>query len=125
MQKLNNNVLNEDYVFIKGFFKITLTDICKRLNISITYLTAGGYTEDVYRKVKKDRPYKNNNFHNRLSRCRHACGISHNQKIQSVHLYTFVCGGCRVQRDRPCKEAQKRVQIRTLQPRYKGDFKAV
>lgn len=54
MQKLNNNVLNEDYVFIKGFFKITLTDICKRLNISRTYLTAGGYTEDVYRKVKKE-----------------------------------------------------------------------
>lgn len=54
MQKLNSNILNEDYVFIRGFFKITLTDICKRLKINRCYLTSGGYPEEKYKQVRRE-----------------------------------------------------------------------
>ena len=44
--------MNKDYKFIKGFFEITITKICKELKLSRSYLMAGKYPEAVYDVVR-------------------------------------------------------------------------
>ena len=44
--------MNKDYKFIKGFFEITITEICKELKLSRSYLMAGKYSPAVYDVVR-------------------------------------------------------------------------
>lgn len=55
MKKIPKNINNEDLLFIKGFTSITITNICKDLNINRANLISGRYVnEDKYKLVKKE-----------------------------------------------------------------------
>lgn len=46
---------DEDYLFIKGFFAIGITKICKDLKLSRGHLIAGKYQDkEVYKKVRRE-----------------------------------------------------------------------
>lgn len=46
---------DEDYLFIKGFFAIGITKICKELKLSRGYLIAGKYQDkEVYKKARRE-----------------------------------------------------------------------
>ena len=52
--KINKNLMNEDFLFMRGFFAINLTNIAKRLKLNRSYLSSGGYPEDKYKLVRKE-----------------------------------------------------------------------
>ena len=55
MKKIPKNINNEDLLFIKGFTDITVSSICRDLNINRANLISGRYVnEDKYRLVKKE-----------------------------------------------------------------------
>lgn len=43
-----------DYLFIKEFQKIKLSDICRRNNINLSNLLSGNTNDENYKKVKKE-----------------------------------------------------------------------
>lgn len=55
MKKEPKNIKNEDYLFIRGFTSIHLTDICKKLKISRGTIISAGYSdESKYKLVRKE-----------------------------------------------------------------------
>ena len=52
--KINKNLMNEDFIFMRNFFAISLTKISKRLKLNRSYLSSGGYPDDKYKLVRKE-----------------------------------------------------------------------
>lgn len=52
--KINKNLMNEDFIFMRNFLAINLTEIAKRLKLNRSYLSSGGYSEDKYKLVRKE-----------------------------------------------------------------------
>lgn len=48
------SINNEDYKYMKKFFKIKLNVIAKKLKLDRSYLGAGGYPEEKYKLVRKE-----------------------------------------------------------------------
>ena len=52
IEEINESKKDRDYLFIKGFFDITITEVCKELKLSRSYLMAGKYSPSVYSAVR-------------------------------------------------------------------------
>lgn len=48
-------IQDENYTYLKNFFKIGITNICKKLKLDRSYLIAGKYKDkEVYKKVRRE-----------------------------------------------------------------------
>lgn len=53
MKQIPKNINNKDFKFIKEFNKITMTGICKELEISRSYAMQGYASDETYKKIKE------------------------------------------------------------------------
>ena len=54
MKRIPKNYYNEDFIFMKKFLKIKLTDICVSLDYDRSTITMGNGTEEQYKNIRRE-----------------------------------------------------------------------
>ena len=54
MKRIPKNYYNEDFIFMKKFLKIKLTDICSILDYDRSTITMGNGTEEQYKNIRRE-----------------------------------------------------------------------
>lgn len=53
-KKIPKNYYDENYIYIKDFLKINLTDICKKLKYNRPTISSGNGTIEQYQNIRKE-----------------------------------------------------------------------
>lgn len=53
-KKIPKNFYNENYKYMKGFTKITVSDICRKLKLSRPVIMQGNGTDEQYILIRKE-----------------------------------------------------------------------
>lgn len=53
-KRVPKNYYNPDYIYLKKFLDITATKICKKLNLSRSYIMSGNGSDESYKLIKTE-----------------------------------------------------------------------